>query len=59
MPKASEEARRARRRAEERLSVAYGWPDKRTRATGIPPAVAVALVILFGIALVIVSGWHG
>lgn len=56
MPKASEEARRARRRAEERLAVAYGWPDRRSRR--IDWRVAVVLVAVVGIIAVLVSGWH-
>lgn len=57
MPKADEAAREARRRAEARISAAYGWPDRRTRGR-VDWRVAVIVVLAFGIALVALSGWH-
>lgn len=59
MPKASEKARRERRRAEERLSTAYGWPTRRRRELlGLPWPAAVALIVIAGAIVVIGMGWH-
>lgn len=57
MPKASKEAREARRKADERLASAYGWPDRRTRYT-VDWRVGVVLVLVLGILAVLLSGWH-
>ena len=46
MPKASDQARRERRRVEARLATSYGWPAKGTPAGDLRLRLAFVLVLV-------------
>lgn len=57
MPKPSEEAREARRTAEERLRTAYGFPDRYSRP--LSPRGAIAVILWAVVLFALVARWSG